>query len=154
MQLKGSPHPSHHDPKQQVSSRSTSPFLVTHGAKTVAAPSRRCVTAQTLLANNCTVNSKTPATAHPSARHAATRRCTGKVDRGKLTDGAQRWELVILVHRHVPGESGVSVVSLRFQRLLFGATTQQHLVWFQSPVRIECRMADQTLEHQASSTSP
>jgi hypothetical protein len=35
----------------------------------------------------------------------------------------------ILVHGHVPGEGGVSVVSLRFQGgLHFGATTQQHLV--------------------------
>jgi AraC family transcriptional regulator len=60
----------------------------------------------------------------------------------------------ILVHGHVPGESGVSVVSLRFQGgLHFRATTQQHLVWFQSPVRIECRMADQTLEHQAPAGS-
>jgi hypothetical protein len=30
MQLKRSPHPSHHDPKRQESSRSTSPFLLTH----------------------------------------------------------------------------------------------------------------------------
>jgi AraC family transcriptional regulator len=36
--------------------------------------------------------------------------------------------------------------SLRFlQGLHFRATTQQHLVWFQSPVQIECRMADRTL---------
>src|SRR5260370_23340481 len=60
----------------------------------------------------------------------------------------------ILVTGHAPGESGVSVVSLRFLGgLHFRATTQQQLVWFQSTVRIECRMADQTLEHQAPAGS-
>ena len=60
----------------------------------------------------------------------------------------------ILVHGRAPGESGVSVVSLRFHGgLHYRATTQQHLVWFQSPVRIECRMADQTLGHQAPAGS-
>jgi len=59
-----------------------------------------------------------------------------------------------LVHGGAPGESGVSVVSLRFQGgLHFRATVQQHLVWFQSPVRIECRMADQTLRHEAPAGS-
>jgi AraC family transcriptional regulator len=52
------------------------------------------------------------------------------------------------------GESGVSVLSLRFlQGLHFRATTQQHLVWFQSPVQIECRMADRTLWHEAPAGS-
>ena len=60
----------------------------------------------------------------------------------------------ILVHGRAPGESGVSVVSLRFHGgLHYRATTQQHLVWFQSPVRIECRMADHTLGHQAPAGS-
>ena len=60
----------------------------------------------------------------------------------------------VLVHGGAPGESGVSVVSLRFQGgLHFRATVQQHLVWFQSPVRIECRMADQTLRHEAPAGS-
>jgi AraC family transcriptional regulator len=49
-----------------------------------------------------------------------------------------------------PGESGVSVLRLRFRGgLHFSATTQQHLIWFVSPVRIECRMADRTLGHEA-----
>jgi Trypsin-like peptidase domain len=43
---------------------------------------------------------------------------------------------------------------LRFlQGLHFRATTQQHLVWFQSPVQIECRMADRTLWHEAPTGS-
>ena len=49
-----------------------------------------------------------------------------------------------------PGESGVSVISLRFQDgLHFRATPEQHLVWFQSAVHIECRIANQTLRHGA-----
>lgn len=60
----------------------------------------------------------------------------------------------MLVQGSAPGESGVSVVSLRFHGgLHFRATTQQHLIWFQSPVRIECRMADQVLGHQAPAGS-
>jgi AraC family transcriptional regulator len=56
----------------------------------------------------------------------------------------------ILAGGSARGESGVSVLSLRFlQGLHFRATTQQHLVWFQSPVQIECRMADRTLWHEA-----
>src|SRR5271170_7574349 len=52
------------------------------------------------------------------------------------------------------GESGVSVLSLRFlSGMHFRATTQQHLVWFQSPMHIECRMADRTLQHQAPAGS-
>jgi AraC family transcriptional regulator len=48
------------------------------------------------------------------------------------------------------GESGVSVLSLQFRGgVHFSATTQQHLIWFVSPVRIECRMADRTLRHEA-----
>jgi hypothetical protein len=53
-----------------------------------------------------------------------------------------------------PGESGVSVLSLRFQGgLHFSAATRQHLIWFQSPVRIGCRMADRTLRHEAPAGS-
>lgn len=60
----------------------------------------------------------------------------------------------VLVHGSAPGESGISVVSLRFKGgLHFSATPRQHLIWFQSPVRIECRMADQTLAHQAPAGS-
>jgi AraC family transcriptional regulator len=48
-----------------------------------------------------------------------------------------------------PGESGVSVFSLRFRGgLHFSATTQQHLIWFGSPVRIDCRIADRTLRQR------
>jgi AraC family transcriptional regulator len=60
----------------------------------------------------------------------------------------------ILAGGSARGESGVSVLSLRFlQGLHFRATTQQHLVWFQSPVQIECRMADRTLWHEAPAGS-
>jgi len=60
----------------------------------------------------------------------------------------------ILAGGSARGESGVSVLSLRFLRgLHFKATTQQHLVWFQSPVQIECRMADRTLWHEAPAGS-
>jgi AraC family transcriptional regulator len=60
----------------------------------------------------------------------------------------------ILASGSARGESGVSVLSLRFlQGLHFRATTQQHLVWFQSPVQIECRMADRTLWHEAPAGS-
>jgi AraC family transcriptional regulator len=53
-----------------------------------------------------------------------------------------------------PGESGVSVLSLRFDGgVHFSATTQQHLVWFVSPVRIDCRMVDRTLRHEAPAGS-
>jgi len=52
------------------------------------------------------------------------------------------------------GESGVSVLSLRFLGgMHFNATTQQHLVWFQSPMHVECRMADRTLRHEAPAGS-
>src|SRR5262245_65045069 len=49
-----------------------------------------------------------------------------------------------------PGESGVSVLSLRFQGgAHFSATPQQHLLWFQmSPqVRFACRIAERVLQH-------
>jgi hypothetical protein len=53
-----------------------------------------------------------------------------------------------------PGESGVSVFSLRFcGGMHFGATTQQHLIWFASPVRIDCRIAGRTLRHEAPAGS-
>jgi AraC family transcriptional regulator len=53
-----------------------------------------------------------------------------------------------------PGESGVSVFSLRFcSGMHFGATTQQHLIWFASPVRIDCRIAGRTLRHEAPAGS-
>jgi AraC family transcriptional regulator len=53
-----------------------------------------------------------------------------------------------------PGESGVSVFSLRFRGgLHFSATPQQHLIWFASPVRIGCRIAGRTLRHDAPAGS-
>jgi AraC family transcriptional regulator len=56
----------------------------------------------------------------------------------------------ILADCSARSESGVSVLSLRFlQGLHFRAKTQEHLVWFQSPVQIECRMADRTPWHEA-----
>jgi AraC family transcriptional regulator len=35
----------------------------------------------------------------------------------------------------------------------FSATTQQHLIWFSSPVRIDCRIAGRTLRHDAPAGS-
>src|SRR3984893_17862397 len=53
-----------------------------------------------------------------------------------------------------PGESGVSVLSLRFRGgSHFSATTQQHLAWVVSPVRVDCRMAGRTLRHEAPAGS-
>jgi AraC family transcriptional regulator len=52
------------------------------------------------------------------------------------------------------GESGVSVFSLRFRGgLHFSATTQQHLIWFVSPVQVDCRIAGRTLRHEAPAGS-
>ena len=51
-----------------------------------------------------------------------------------------------------PGESGVSILRLRFQDgAHFSATPQQHLVWFQTspPARFDCRIAGRTLRHEA-----
>jgi AraC family transcriptional regulator len=59
-----------------------------------------------------------------------------------------------LVAGSAPGESGVSVVSLRFRGgLHFSATPHQHLIWFASPVRIDCRIAGRTLAHEAPAGS-
>jgi AraC family transcriptional regulator len=55
-----------------------------------------------------------------------------------------------------PGESGVSVLSVRFQGSAhFSATPQQHLIWFQmSPqAYFACRIADQSLRHKQPSES-
>jgi AraC family transcriptional regulator len=51
-----------------------------------------------------------------------------------------------------PGESGVSILRLRFQDgAHFSATPRQHLIWFQTspPVRFDCRIAGRTLRHEA-----
>jgi pimeloyl-ACP methyl ester carboxylesterase len=59
-----------------------------------------------------------------------------------------------LVAGSAVGESGVSVFSLRFHGgMHFSATTQQHLIWFASPVRIDCRIAGRTLRHEAPAGS-
>jgi AraC family transcriptional regulator len=50
-----------------------------------------------------------------------------------------------------PGESGVSVVGLRFIGAAhFNATPRQHLVWFQMSAlsRFDCRIAGQVLRHE------
>jgi AraC family transcriptional regulator len=50
------------------------------------------------------------------------------------------------------GESGVSVLGLRFEGAVhFSATPRQHLVWFQmsAPVRYDCRIGGHSLTHQA-----
>jgi AraC family transcriptional regulator len=61
----------------------------------------------------------------------------------------------VLAGGSAPGESGVSVLSLRFlQGLHFKGTLDQHLIWFQSPMlRVECRMADRILCHDAPAGS-
>jgi AraC family transcriptional regulator len=61
---------------------------------------------------------------------------------------------ITLAGGSAPGESGLSVISLRFQGgLHFSATPRQHLIWFQSPVHIECRIANRTLRHEAPAGS-
>jgi AraC family transcriptional regulator len=55
-----------------------------------------------------------------------------------------------------PGESGVSVLRMRFQRgAHFSATTRHHLICFQlSPdLPLECRMAGRTLHHRPTTGS-
>jgi AraC family transcriptional regulator len=55
-----------------------------------------------------------------------------------------------------PGESGVSVLSVRFQGgAHFSATPRQHLIWFQtSPqARFECRIAGRALRNEAPAGS-
>ena len=52
-----------------------------------------------------------------------------------------------------PGESGVSMLRMRFRRgAHFSTTTRQHLICFQmSPhLRLECRMAGRVLQHETS----
>jgi AraC family transcriptional regulator len=53
-----------------------------------------------------------------------------------------------------PGESGVSILSVRFQGAVhLNATLREHLICFISPIHINCRMADRTLRHQAPAGS-
>jgi AraC family transcriptional regulator len=60
----------------------------------------------------------------------------------------------VLAGGSAPGESGVSVISLRFlQGLHFKGTLDQHLIWFQSPMHVECRMAGRVLCHDAPAGS-
>lgn len=60
----------------------------------------------------------------------------------------------ILAAGSAPGESGVFVFSLQFRGgLHFSATPQRHLIWFGSPVRIDCRIAGRTLRHEAPAGS-
>jgi AraC family transcriptional regulator len=60
---------------------------------------------------------------------------------------------VTLITGSPPGESGVSVLRMKFRRgAHFSATTRQHLICFQmSPhLRLECRMAGRTLRHETT----
>lgn len=60
----------------------------------------------------------------------------------------------VLAGGSAPGESGVAVLSLRFlQGLHFKGMLEQHLIWFQSPMHVECRMADRLLCHDAPAGS-
>jgi AraC family transcriptional regulator len=57
----------------------------------------------------------------------------------------------ILVNGSAPGESGVSILHIRFHGgAHFSATPRQHLVWFQASAqaRMECRIAGRELCHQ------
>ena len=50
-----------------------------------------------------------------------------------------------------PGESGVSILSVRFRGgAHFSATPRRHLIWFHlsSQVRVECRIAGRALRHE------
>jgi AraC family transcriptional regulator len=59
-----------------------------------------------------------------------------------------------LVAGSAPGESGVSVLHVRFRGgAYFNVNARQHLVCFVSPVRIECRMAGRTFQHDAPAGS-
>ncbi len=63
-------------------------------------------------------------------------------------------EPAVLAGGSAPGESGVAVLSLRFlQGLHFQGMLDQHLIWFQSPMHVECRMADRILCHNAPAGS-
>ena len=56
----------------------------------------------------------------------------------------------ILASGRAPGESGVSVVSLRYKGSAhFRAYLRQHLIAFVSKTRITCRLAGRTLHHTA-----
>jgi AraC family transcriptional regulator len=56
----------------------------------------------------------------------------------------------ILASGRAPGESGVSVVSLRYKGgAHFRAVLRQHLVAFVSKARIKCRLAGRALHHKA-----
>ncbi|HTG23295.1 MAG TPA: hypothetical protein VK681_24865 [Reyranella sp.] len=53
-----------------------------------------------------------------------------------------------------PGESGVSVLKVRFRGSAhFSATPRQHLIWFHmsSQIRFDCRIGDRTLRHEPMS---
>jgi AraC family transcriptional regulator len=53
-----------------------------------------------------------------------------------------------------PGESGVSILKVRFQGgAHYSATPRQHLVWFHmsSQARFDCRIGDRTLRHEPMS---
>src|SRR5215470_10061075 len=60
----------------------------------------------------------------------------------------------ILAIGRAPGESGVSVVSLRYRGSAhFSAHLRQHLIAFVSKTRIKCRLAGRALYHKAQEGS-
>src|SRR5262245_13574201 len=60
----------------------------------------------------------------------------------------------MLAAGNAPGESGVSILSLRFNGgMHLSATVQQHLVCFQTRARFDCRIADRVLRHEPPSGS-
>jgi AraC family transcriptional regulator len=57
----------------------------------------------------------------------------------------------MLVAGSAPGESGVSILSMRFRDgAHFRGTPRQHLVWFSvsPPAKVECRIAGRALRHE------
>src|SRR5258706_439426 len=62
----------------------------------------------------------------------------------------------VLASGSAPGESGVSILNVRFRDgAHFSGTPRQHLIWFQasSQARIECRIAGRALRHQPEAGS-
>jgi AraC family transcriptional regulator len=74
------------------------------------------------------------------------------IEAGELSLAQQDGSLpTTLAGGSAPGESGVSILTMRFQGgVHFCATPRQHLIWFQmSPqAQLECWIAGETLRHQ------
>jgi AraC family transcriptional regulator len=82
---------------------------------------------------------------------------TGLGELGELSLAQQDGGLpATLAAGSAPGESGVSVLSMRFRGgAHISATSRQHLIWFQMspPVRFECRIAGRARRNEAPTGS-